>query len=333
VAEYGRGADAIPAARRLLRASGLARARLGAPRERPSTDHARLLPMNADLEQLVVLQAQDLELKRLRQELADAPRRVAAAEAARTHAEANMTALRQSLAREETLRRSQEVDIAGRRSKIARLRQQMETATSAAQIAALEHEIQFGDHAIGELEDAELASLEKTDQLEAARGAAVSQLASATTAQETTRAEATVLTARHTSAIAATTAERTVMRTSVSSTDSGAAALSVYDRIAKAKGTAVSEAADHKCSACQMMIRPQRWNDLTGREHDDVLFTCETCGRMLFYDPRRDAPVRWTAGSRLAAAAQESAQHSTAPGAGPKPTTSVPASPKIAESA
>ena len=39
--------------------------------------------MNADLEHLIVLQAQDLELKRLRQELAEAPRRVAAAEAAR----------------------------------------------------------------------------------------------------------------------------------------------------------------------------------------------------------------------------------------------------------
>ncbi len=48
--------------------------------------------MNADLEHLVVLQAQDLELKRLRQELAEAPRRVAAAEAARAKSEAALTA-------------------------------------------------------------------------------------------------------------------------------------------------------------------------------------------------------------------------------------------------
>ncbi|MFP5231602.1 MAG: C4-type zinc ribbon domain-containing protein, partial [Acidobacteriota bacterium] len=68
----------------------------------------------------------------------------------------------------------------------------------------------------------------------------------------------------------------------------------------------LSEALDHKCSACQMMVRPQRWNDLTDRdpnsEHANTIFTCETCGRMLYYDPRRDAPVRWTPGERLSSA-------------------------------
>jgi len=75
--------------------------------------------------------------------------------------------------------------------------------------------------------------------------------------------------------------------------------LSSYDRIAKAKGTAVSEALDHKCTACQMLVRPQRWNDLTGREHDHTIFSCETCGRMLFWDPRRDSPGSFAAGDRL----------------------------------
>jgi hypothetical protein len=51
-----------------------------------------------------------------------------------------------------------------------------------------------------------------------------------------------------------------------------------------------------------MMVRPQRWNDLTGREHEDQIFTCETCGRILFWDPRRDTPQSWQAGERLASA-------------------------------
>ena len=55
-----------------------------------------------------------------------------------------------------------------------------------------------------------------------------------------------------------------------------------------------------------MMVRPQRWNDLTDRdphaEHANAIFTCETCGRMLFFDPRRDAPIRWSPGERLASA-------------------------------
>ena len=55
-----------------------------------------------------------------------------------------------------------------------------------------------------------------------------------------------------------------------------------------------------------MMIRSQRWNDLTDRdpnsEYANTIFTCETCGRLLFYDPRTDAPVRWAPGEKLAAA-------------------------------
>jgi hypothetical protein len=55
-----------------------------------------------------------------------------------------------------------------------------------------------------------------------------------------------------------------------------------------------------------MMVRPQRWNDLTNRdaasEFADTIFSCETCGRMLFYNPRRDAPVAFPAGDRLTSA-------------------------------
>ena len=291
--------------------------------------------MNADLEQLVVLQAQDLELKRLRHELAEAPRRVLAAQTVRAQAEFAQASAKQSLAKEETLRRSQEVDIAERRGKIARLRKQMETATSAAQISALEHEIGFAEQAIAKLEDEEIFSLERSDQLEVARAAAAAELGATTAALAATRADSAALTTRNTAGVASVEAERAAVREGLAATDTGAAALAVYDRIAKAKGTGVSEAVEHKCMACQMMVRPQRWNDLVGREHDHTIFTCETCGRMLFYDPRRDAPGGWAAGSRLAAATQDSARLNTAAAAGPKPTASAsaPAPGKIAESA
>jgi predicted nucleic acid-binding Zn-ribbon protein len=97
--------------------------------------------------------------------------------------------------------------------------------------------------------------------------------------------------------IVALDAERTSVRATVDES-----VLSVYDRIAKTRGTGLSEAIEHKCSACQMMVRPQRWNDLTGRDHEDEIFHCETCGRMLIWDRRRDAPGPWAAGDRLAAA-------------------------------
>ncbi|HZL28441.1 MAG TPA: C4-type zinc ribbon domain-containing protein, partial [Acidobacteriaceae bacterium] len=71
--------------------------------------------------------------------------------------------------------------------------------------------------------------------------------------------------------------------------------LATYDRVSKARGTGISEGVEHKCSACQMMMRPQRWNDFTDRANDSI-FTCESCGRVLYFDPRRDAPVDWKPG-------------------------------------
>ncbi len=177
----------------------------------------------------------------------------------------------------------------------------METATSAAQITALEHEINFSEQTIAKLEDEELASLERTDAFEIARGKATLTLEVTTAALAAQRIRAADIATHHTAAIAGIETERAALRAQIDE-----ARLSVYDRISKAKGTGVSQAIDHKCTACQMMIRSQRWNDLTDRdphsEYANTIFTCETCGRLLFYDPRTDAPVRWTPGEKLAAA-------------------------------
>jgi hypothetical protein len=253
--------------------------------------------MNADLEHLIILQAQDLELQRLRQEQTEAPRRVTAAEAAARTAEEALAKTLQSLTREEALRRSQELDADGHRSKMARLRTQMDSATSATQITALEHEIHFAEAAILKLEDEEIASLERTEELEAARAKASAHLDSARAALESERARAAATAERTRTNIAALEAERIALRVQIAE-----GPLATFDRVSKSRGTGLSEAVDHKCSACQMMVRPQRWNDLTSREHEDQIFTCETCGRMLFWDPRRDTPRSWAAGERLAAA-------------------------------
>ena len=258
--------------------------------------------MNPDLEHLIVLQSQDLELKRLRAELTEAPLRVAAAQTARAKAEVALTAAKTALQKEEVLRRSQQSDVKDRQGKIARLRKQMETATSAAQITALEHEITFAEQTISRLEDEELASLERTDRFDRDRDAYTALLDQTTAALEAARIHAAELTTHNTAAIAGIESERKVLRDLIITSEKGEAVLSNYDRISKAKGTGVSEALDHKCTACQMLVRPQRWNDLTGREHDHTIFTCETCGRMLFYDPRRNSPGSFAAGDRLAAA-------------------------------
>ena len=257
--------------------------------------------MNPDLEHLVVLQAQDLELARLRGELAEAPRRVAAAEKSLAAAEKSLAQCRGRLATEDKLRRSQELDVAGHRAKLIRLRRSLDGATSAQQVSAFEHEISFAEAAIRTLEDEELASMERTEGLEVEQtsAAATAERAKATLASE--RERAATLKAQNEATISGIERERLALRKEVAERW-----LATYDRLAKTRGTAIAEAVGTatagKCAACQMGVRPQRWQDLIGRDHLDEIFNCESCGRLLFWDPRRDTPRSWSAGERLQAA-------------------------------
>lgn len=257
--------------------------------------------MNAELEHLVVLQAQDLELTRLRAELAEGPRRVAAADKSLKLADEGLAAVRGELATEEKLRRSQELEAAAQRSKLDRLRRSLDGAVSAQQVNSFEHEISFAQAAILTLEDEELASMERTEAAEASEKgkatAAERERAALASEREATATQRT----QHAATILGVERERTGLRAQIAPS-----VLASYDRLAKTRGTAIAEAIGSatagKCAACQMGVRPQRWQDLIGRDHTDEIFACESCGRMLFWDPRRDTPRPWAAGERLQAA-------------------------------
>ena len=257
--------------------------------------------MNPNLENLVVLQAQDLELVRLRGELAEAPRRVSTAEKSQLAADKTLLLCRERLAGEEKLRRGQELEIAGHRTKLVRLRRSLDTATSGQQVTAFEHEIGFAEAAIRTLEDEELASMERTELFEAEEGSALKAADGAKAAAVAERERAAGVKKQNEATVAGVERERTALRGEIEDRW-----LAIYDRLAKTRGTAVAEALGNatsgKCAACQMGVRPQRWQDLIGRDHLDEIFTCESCGRLLFWDPRRDTPKPWAAGERLQAA-------------------------------
>lgn len=250
--------------------------------------------MNPTLEQLVMLQAVDLDVQRLDTLRRELPRRVTRAEADLRGAESARQAAARALAEEETLRADQQRRVDEQRSKAARLRRQMDGATSTAQVTALEHEINFAEAAIAALEDEQLASLERTDALEEQEREAAARIERASAALQTERARTERRLADADVELAACRSERASLRAAI---DEGA--LSHYDRVTKSRGSGVAEGLDHKCTACQMMVRPQRWNDLTNGDEAAPLLHCETCGRMLFWDPRRDKPGAWAAGERL----------------------------------
>lgn len=245
--------------------------------------------MHPDLEKLIVLQRHDIEGKRLRDEMVALPKLVANLTSKLDALKGQRAVVVGLIAQEEALRRGQESDVRDLRAKIGRTRKNLDLATSTVQTTAYEHEITFAESKISGIEDAELESMERSEALEAQRklaDVAVSE-AEVTLARETVRADETV--AADKTLLANVEKLRGAERAEI-----GEASLSIYDRIAKGKGTAVSEALSQKCTACQMMVRPQRWNDLRDRNNDDQMMTCESCGRLLYYDPARDSPQRKT---------------------------------------
>jgi predicted nucleic acid-binding Zn-ribbon protein len=247
--------------------------------------------MHPDIQKLMELQQMDVEVKRLRDEMTALPKLVAQLDAKAKATVGQRAVVIDLIAKEEVLRRRQELDVKDYQAKIAKIRKQLDLATDTKQVTAFEHEIAFADGAISKLEDAELESLERTDQLEAQKLVADKAVAEAEArhAQERTRAIATI--AGDKTKLAADEATRTAHRADIGKTGIGEDALSVYDRIAKSKGTAVAEALNQKCMSCQMMLRPQRWNELRDRDITEMM-SCESCGRMLWYDPARDSPQR-----------------------------------------
>jgi uncharacterized protein len=245
--------------------------------------------MHPDLEKLIVLQAHDLEAKRLRDEMTALPKHVAALESKAKATQGQRAVIVDLVAKEEALRRRQESDVRDQQVKIERLRKHMDLATTTVQVTAFEHEIAFAQTEVSRLEDAEIESMERSEGFEAQRLLADEAVTDAIATLEREKARAAETIAQDKTLLAAVEEKRKLERAEIEES-----ALANYDRISKAKGTAVAEALNQKCMACQMMVRPQRWNDLRDRSNDDTMMTCESCGRLLYYDPARDAPQRKT---------------------------------------
>jgi predicted nucleic acid-binding Zn-ribbon protein len=243
--------------------------------------------MHPDLEKLIVLQRLDLEAKRLRDEMTALPKHVAGLSAKLAALEGQRAVVVDLLAKEEALRRRQESDVKDFGGKIEKGRKKVDAATTSAMVEGFEREIAFAQGEIGKLEDAELESMLRTEEMEAQRTLADAAIveAKATLSRERARAVATIDSDKL--LLAGVEGERAVLRPTI-----GEAILSNYDRIAKGKGTGLAEALNQKCMACQMMLRPQKWNDIRNRDNEDEMMTCESCGRLLYYDPARDSPQR-----------------------------------------
>jgi predicted nucleic acid-binding Zn-ribbon protein len=234
--------------------------------------------MHPDVQLVNQIQTLDQRMAALDKEVAELPRHIAIIEKTLESHLRRLEADKAALAANQKDRKNLDVEIQTQQQKISKLRDQMNSAKTNEQYRAFQNEIDYAENAIKKSEDRIIELMTASEPLDAAVKAADAALqqekkhveAEKTRARERTsvdQAELDTLRAQHKELFA------TLPKASASA----------YERIRKKwKGTVSSEVVGGRCTACQMMLRPQVFQDL--RRGDSLMF-CETCNRFLYYNP------------------------------------------------
>jgi uncharacterized protein len=235
--------------------------------------------MNADLARLIELDKVNQEIARLKDEVASLPRRVAQIEAKLNSAKSRVDSATAAIKAQEANKRTLESEIKDWQQKISKFREQSLGVKTNDQYRALMHEIDFAEKFIAECEEKILIGMESTDQLHAALKEAQLELAADAKEVEQEKAHAKEVTAADEKRLAELRTQQQSLRQAI---DSGT--LSLYERVAGKRKNAIAEAFEQKCMACNVMMRPQKYNELLSHAQ---LITCDSCGRLLYHDPSR----------------------------------------------
>ena len=256
--------------------------------------------MNADLEKLIELQRTDAEIQRLQAEIAALPRRVAGIEAKLADARAVVEKAKAAVKANESGRRKLEGEIQAQQQKISKYRDQSLEVKTNEQYKALLQEINFAEGEIRSCEDKILEFMLDSETQEKAIRGAEAELKARTAEVEKEQAEARARTAEDERQLAEWTAKRQALRAGI-----GDAALSHYDRVLKLRHTALAEVREQQCTACHVLLRPQKYVEVCANEQ---VLTCDSCGRILYHVAAAEAPA---AASRPPAAQEDNEQAET----------------------
>ena len=236
--------------------------------------------MLPEIENLLRLQDADKEIRRLQDEIAEFPKRVAVIERKLAGTQAQLEKAQGAIKADEAARRKYDTTISDLRGKISKYRDQSLDVKTNDQYKALLHEIQFAEKEIAATEDKILELMLNSETRDKEVKAAQAELKAESAEIEKEKNEARQVTAQDEKQLVEWRAKREQMRAGVNED-----LLRHYERVAKFRGSGISEVLDHKCMACQVMLRPQIYNDVrTGQQ----TVVCDSCQRILYFNPANE---------------------------------------------
>ncbi|MBV9480277.1 MAG: hypothetical protein JO249_05925 [Acidobacteria bacterium] len=244
--------------------------------------------MLAELKNLLDLQTADREISRLKDEIAALPKRVALIEAQLAGTKTVLERAGAAVKADEAARRKYESTIQDLRQKISKYRDQMLDVKTNEQYKALQHEVSFAERDIGAHEDKLLELMINAEAREKEVKAAESKLKAEAAEIDKEKTAARLKTAEDEKLLAEWNDKRESYRAGIA-----ADLLRHYDRVVKLRTTGLSEVRDHKCMACQVMLRPQTHNEV--RSGQQVVI-CDSCQRILYFDPASEVPAERPSG-------------------------------------
>jgi predicted nucleic acid-binding Zn-ribbon protein len=234
--------------------------------------------MAADIEQVTRLQSLDLKIAELEREVATLPKHIAQIEKTLDSHVRRLDADRAALAANQKERKRLEDDVKVETQKISKLRDQMLGAKTNEQYRAFQHEITFCEDSIRKAEDRTLDLMSEAEPLDVNVKKAEVALKEEKQTVEAEKTRARERTAVDQKQLEALRAERKTVVAGLKPQT-----YRDYERIRKKwRGAVVAEASDGRCGSCQIVLRPQFFQDL---RHAEELMFCESCGRFLHYNP------------------------------------------------
>ena len=234
--------------------------------------------MHPDAHLVSHLQSFDQQAAVLEKEIATLPKHIAAIEKTLESHLRRLEADRAALAANQRDRKKLEGDIQLNEQKLTKLRDQMAGAKTNEQYKAFQHEIAYAQGENRKAEDRILELMTASEPLEAAVKKAEGDLK-----EEKKSVDAESKSARERTAIDEAKLKEITAQRAEAAAKLKPAMLKTYDRIRKKwKGLSLAEASAGRCGACQIVLRPQFFQEL---RRGDALMNCESCGRFLFYNP------------------------------------------------